>query len=216
MGRDFVVGDIHGMVLDFKTALEKNDFNPEIDRVFSVGDIIDRGSSSESAIGLLAEPWFFCVLGNHEETMLDVANGEAPDNWYKFGGRWAKAHIDRGSFNELADQLRALPIAITIAMADGRSVGISHAEPGVKVWSQDDDVWSLPTVRQVALWGRTLLKASKPVQTKGIDLTIHGHTPTGEAKRLGNAVFIDTGCVYGEFLTLITLEQAFAIPCSAK
>jgi serine/threonine protein phosphatase 1 len=124
--------------------------------------------------------------------------------------------MDRGSFHDLAHKIKDLPIAITIEMVDGRNVGITHAEPSVKVWSQEDDVWGLPTVRQVALWGRSLIKAGKPVKTKGIDLTIHGHTPLKKPLRIGNAVFIDTGCVYGDHLTLINLDEAFELPCSGK
>lgn len=215
-GRDFVVGDLHGMVLDLHEALNKQNFNKDVDRVFSVGDLIDRGASSESALALLAEPWFFSVMGNHEEQMIAVADGEDPTNWFRFGGGWAEAHMKRGSFQGLVTKIRDLPIGITIDMGDGRMVGISHAEPGLDVWTLDEDIWSLPKVRKVALWGRTLLKEGKAVQTKGVDLTIHGHTPIGTAKRLGNAVFIDTGCVYGEHLTVITLEEAFNLPCSGK
>ena len=45
-GRDFVVGDIHGEYDQFMKELEKVNFDKNIDRVFSVGDLVDRGKDS--------------------------------------------------------------------------------------------------------------------------------------------------------------------------
>ena len=48
VGRDFVVGDVHGMFDRVAQALTKVQFNPSRDRLFSVGDLIDRGPQSDS------------------------------------------------------------------------------------------------------------------------------------------------------------------------
>ena len=52
-GRDFVVGDVHGMFDSVETALAKVDFHPERDRLFSVGDLIDRGPQSKDVVRFL-------------------------------------------------------------------------------------------------------------------------------------------------------------------
>jgi len=65
-GRDFAVGDIHGHFTRLQAALEAVDFAPEVDRLFSVGDVVDRGPESERVLDWLAQPWFFAVQGNHE------------------------------------------------------------------------------------------------------------------------------------------------------
>ena len=44
-GRDFAVGDIHGHFTRLQSALDKAGFEPSVDRLFSVGDLIDRGLS---------------------------------------------------------------------------------------------------------------------------------------------------------------------------
>ena len=44
-GRDFVVGDLHGMYAVLERALESVGFAPDRDRLFSVGDLIDPGGS---------------------------------------------------------------------------------------------------------------------------------------------------------------------------
>ena len=72
-GRDYVVGDLHGCRQLLDQLLEFVDFSPENDRLFSVGDLIDRGSDSLGCLALLEKPWFYAVRGNHEEMLLDFA-----------------------------------------------------------------------------------------------------------------------------------------------
>lgn len=66
-GRDFVVGDLHGCYDHFMNLLDFVNFDESIDRVFSVGDLIDRGPDSFDCLGLLKEKWFYSVIGNHED-----------------------------------------------------------------------------------------------------------------------------------------------------
>lgn len=71
IGRDFVIGDIHGCYDEFEYLLSQVNFDSTKDRVISVGDLIDRGKDSLSCIKLLDKPWFYMVLGNHEQVILD-------------------------------------------------------------------------------------------------------------------------------------------------
>ena len=70
-GRDFVVGDMHGFYDLFLAELDRYDFDPSCDRVFSVGDLIDKGPKSLDCLRLLKRPWFHAVRGNHEQMLLD-------------------------------------------------------------------------------------------------------------------------------------------------
>ena len=70
-GRDFVVGDLHGCRSMLDELLGRAAFDPTRDRLFAVGDLIDRGPDSMGVLALLAEPWFFSVIGNHEVVLLD-------------------------------------------------------------------------------------------------------------------------------------------------
>ena len=69
-GNDYVVGDIHGMFSLLKSELEWIGFNPEVDRLFSVGDNVDRGPESEEVDEWLSKPWFHSVRGNHEDMII--------------------------------------------------------------------------------------------------------------------------------------------------
>jgi len=88
LGRDFVVGDIHGHIDLFHEELSREGFDPIKDRVFSVGDLIDRGPDSLACLDLLNEPWFHAVRGNHEQMMIEWATGEGFPDWKSEFGDW--------------------------------------------------------------------------------------------------------------------------------
>jgi len=120
-GRDWVVGDLHGHRSVFERQLERVAFDPRRDRVFSVGDLIDRGPESLEALSLIEEPWFFAVLGNHEMMLLDYL-GYYKSRVYsrkvfaRGGGQWiGQAIADRRkTLLRLAERLAALPLAIHV------------------------------------------------------------------------------------------------------
>ncbi len=70
-GRDFVIGDLHGCYDELVSLLKHVKFNPKIDRLFSTGDLIDRGPKPVECFELLSKPWFYPVLGNHEDVLLN-------------------------------------------------------------------------------------------------------------------------------------------------
>ena len=72
LGRDFVVGDIHGAYDLVLQAMNEARFNPNTDRLFAVGDLIDRGLGSRRCLKFLAQPYVYAVRGNHEDMLLDL------------------------------------------------------------------------------------------------------------------------------------------------
>ncbi len=192
-GTDYVVGDIHGCYSQLQAELSRVDFNYEVDRLFSVGDLIDRGPESMKCLSLLQQSWFHPVLGNHEKMMIDtVSHGGSNFMWKYNGGMWAEDVL----FTELhlySEYLREyVPITLTIETSKG-SVGICHAEPPVKHWGTLATRELSPGRVNTALWDRTVISNSVPVRTTGVVLTVHGHTPVEDIEQTGNAVFIDTG-----------------------
>jgi serine/threonine protein phosphatase 1 len=69
-GRDLIIGDLHGCRSMLDTLLAHVGFDGSRDRLFSVGDLVDRGPDSEGCLNLVGEQWFFPVLGNHEAMLL--------------------------------------------------------------------------------------------------------------------------------------------------
>jgi serine/threonine protein phosphatase 1 len=73
-GRDFIVGDLHGHPDVLRRLTDHVAFDYDMDRLFSVGDLVDRGPNSAGALDLLDEPWFYPVLGNHDAMLLATLN----------------------------------------------------------------------------------------------------------------------------------------------
>lgn len=72
LGKDYVVGDLHGDYDSLLRLLDYVNFNKAFDRLFCVGDLIHRGPKSNECLDLLkqfrinGEKWFFSTLGNHD------------------------------------------------------------------------------------------------------------------------------------------------------
>lgn len=121
-GRDFVVGDLHGHREAFERELTRLAFDPTRDRVFSVGDLVDRGPDSLATLALVDEPWFHPVLGNHELTLLQAlgcCSSRAPgrkDARPGPGSAWIADAVDRHrrQLMRLADRLRVLPLMMEV------------------------------------------------------------------------------------------------------
>jgi serine/threonine protein phosphatase 1 len=195
-GRDFVVGDLHGCVDALRFLLRETGFDATRDRLFSVGDLVDRGDQCEEALGLLDKPWFYAVLGNHEDAMCAVAEGRLPRHrWYGIGGAWAEA-LPEGALTRYAARLRQLPLARVVGTGESR-FNVLHAEffgdDAELDAGQFDD-----TVRERLLWGRELALGETKPQPRALSITYCGHTPMRDVCQIGPQVFIDTGAFIAE------------------
>ncbi len=207
-GRDFLLGDLHGEVGKLKKALQQVKFDPTKDRVFSVGDLIDRGPDSVGAAMLLDQDWFFAVRGNHEDLALS-SKPDARALHYRSGGSWIRK-IGKTKLKKILKRLDKLPYAISLKGPDGELIGICHAEWPGDDWSKVDKALRKRRMRKAMLWGRNRIRSNEPQMDKSATLLVHGHTPIIKPRILGCALFIDTGAAYGRSLTLIPLKKALA------
>lgn len=132
-GRDFVCGDLHGAYERLISFMEYVDFDTTKDRLFSVGDLVDRGPHNEACLSLLDEPWFFAVRGNHEQLMYDwYTDGPYGFYWAPNGGSWGIQYNDQtpegARIIALATKAQELPIMMTVERQDGKFFHIIHAE----------------------------------------------------------------------------------------
>lgn len=214
-GRDFVVGDIHGCFSALEQLLQQVAFNEAHDRLFSVGDLIDRGSESHRAVEFLSHEWFHAIRGNHEQMLLDsFSSDEVLDNWVRYnGGAWWK-QIPESMKPRIRRIIAKLPLAFEVSTANGH-IGIVHADiPTGVAWHQfirllDAD----PDMQEYALWSRNRYKhlklLGKTVVVDGIDAVIFGHTPVSQVLQTANFYYIDTGAALLEDTSLgkLTLLQ---------
>lgn len=76
----YAIGDVQGCFYAFQALLTKINFNPGRDRVWLVGDLINRGTGSLEMLRwcLANEHVIKVVLGNHDLHALAVAHGIRP------------------------------------------------------------------------------------------------------------------------------------------
>ncbi|MFC0401337.1 metallophosphoesterase [Paraburkholderia rhizosphaerae] len=208
VGRDFVIGDLHGCVDALRYLLREIVFDPARDRLFSVGDLVDRGMQSEAALALLDKPWFYAVLGNHEDTLCGVAEGRLRRKWwYDIGGQWGENLSDE-RLRDYAQRLRLLPLVRVVGTGSER-FNILHAEFFGTDAELDRGDFSTAT-RQRLLWGRDLALGNyDATRVRGLSTTYCGHTPVREVVQVGAQAFIDTGAFGpGGKLTVVEARTA--------
>jgi serine/threonine protein phosphatase 1 len=215
-GRDFAVGDIHGHFTRIQAALEGIGFDPAVDRLFSVGDLVDRGPESRDALDWLAKPWFHAVCGNHDDYVIHFDTCDV-DSWICNGGSW---FTGLSPFEQIAFAVRfaELPIAIEIDTPGGL-VGIVHADCPVPSWDQlrselesPENNTRLQLVLHSCMWSRTRIQDGDTGGVEGLRALVVGHTPLRFAAVLGNVYHIDTAGWLDGYFTLLDLATLQCIP----
>ncbi|WP_445399106.1 metallophosphoesterase [Zobellella sp. An-6] len=193
-GNDFAIGDLHGCFDALRASLAEVGFNPGRDRLFSVGDLIDRGPRSLDCLSLVFEPWFFAVQGNHEQMMwaaLECAGPGALAQWVMNGGQWGFEY----DWSELKAYARTalarLPHAIEVEL-NGSKVGLVHAEVPERDWHSLHRPLTPVQLAQL-VWARERLARRDATPIAHVDLVLAGHSIVPEVTRLGNMLYIDTG-----------------------
>jgi len=198
-GMDYAVGDIHGQFLKLRDTLKEQKFDPQKDRLFSVGDLVDRGTYSHLAVSWLRQSWFHACMGNHDEMVL--AYGKNPlllsrFLTFGFGENWWQ-ELSTKQQTTFLEYFAKLPLLMEVETPMGL-VGILHGDIPLDL-SWQDLIQALTEgnqeVRQAVLWGRERVSLPDPDSVEGIQRVFCGHTPSidfqPQVKK--NVYFIDTG-----------------------
>ena len=147
MGRDFIVGDLHGCVERLSVLLRHVGFDESTDRLFSVGDLVDRGPDSPGTLELLKAQWFYPVMGNHDAMLLAVLMQHKglqglsdvdrvrteiyTSAFFGNGGKWLRPFLREeshaGLLSEWLALLQEIPLIRVIGSGPGR-FQVAHAE----------------------------------------------------------------------------------------
>ena len=220
--RVYAVGDIHGRddlleaLLD-GIASEVRTRKAARTILLFLGDYIDRGPSSRAVIERLdrlrrADPNAHFLLGNHEEALLRVLNGDSSPlaDWLRFGGveTLASYGVEAAEIASLGgDQAvrrvrAAFPkrhVEFLEACDDSFAVGdymFVHAgiRPGVPLAAQ---------AQSDLRWIRAPFLDSQ--QDHGA-VVVHGHTISENVEWRANRIGVDTGAYATGRLTALALE----------
>lgn len=213
LGRDFIVGDVHGYYTELMQALDKAKFDFSRDRLIAVGDLINRGPDSYQCLQLLNEAWFYSVQGNHERLMLLSLAGDksATQVWKKHGNDWILPYTEKELSNVALLMQAKMPLAIELSFQE-QCLGIVHAEVLGDDWNNLRN-WQ-GDITQELLDATTLLrrrlhkKLDHPVVN--IDAVACGHTLVKKPTRLGNVNYLETGICAPQiegYLSLVEVKQ---------
>ena len=206
-GRDFVVGDLHGERAWLDACLAHVAFDGTRDRLFAVGDLIDRGPDSLGVLALLEEGWFFPVIGNHEAMMVAARdNPEAQRDWDRYGGEWCVG-LSADKLDPLRARIGDLPHVRIIGEGAERFQAV-HAEltDTIGLVLADADIEGPGRFRKLRserlLWATTLASRYEKAcrgQTEmrthapGLSLTFCGHCPVERPGLYESHFFLDGG-----------------------
>lgn len=117
--RRIFIGDVHGHYDGLMVLLDMIAPGEE-DQVYFLGDLIDRGPKSAQVVEFVRESGYGCVLGNHEQLLLDAfpngrQNNAALAAWLYSGGRATVASYGKAGI-PLADLewMRTLPVYLDL------------------------------------------------------------------------------------------------------
>lgn len=226
VGRDWFVGDIHGCYSRLATALRERGFNEAVDRLISVGDLVDRGDASDRALAWLGQHWFHAVRGNHEDLYLEwrslrgdrTAQVQFEEQVYfrkVNGGRWVEG-VDEATHIRLEAAIKDLPYFLAVPHSSGAIVGVVHAElPDGASWPALINQPLVDDLRKAMTWGRRRWRGRRgrippPLDGNlipGLDALVCGHVQTREAAGLGNIIYLDTGGWGNGAFTVMPFEE---------
>ena len=130
----FAIGDIQGCFQELQLLLEAMAFNPDHDKLWLVGDLINRGPDNRRVMDFVLSlgEQVCCVLGNHDLHFVAVASG-----------------LQRPSRSDTLDDLS--PHQIVRLMLTG--FGTNLCCIGMKTW---DTQWCMRVCHRSGAWSRLL------------------------------------------------------------
>ena len=212
-GIDYVLGDIHGRVDLVYESLKVVNFDATKDRLFCVGDLIDRGPYSSHVVDFLNLPFVYAIRGNHEDMLLNYYETypEATDkDFYHVGltnGMTWFLDNTQEERKKILESLAKLPLIIEIDSKRGL-IGLVHADvPKNMTWNKfKEEIESdNAVVIETALWGRSRIMNKVEEDIDGLGRLYVGHTVQNQVKKFGNVVALDTGAVFDKHLSMVNV-----------
>jgi len=263
----YAIGDLQGCYPSFRQLIELIGFNPRQDKLWLVGDVVNRGPDSLSLLRYIKQMGdaAIMVLGNHDLHLLMVAAGLAKSR----RGDTIQAILDAPDCDELLCWLRhqelfytdgeyamvhagLLPgwsIAQAVELAQEVENALrqdSYQATFSRMYGNEPDSWRDDLVGYERL--RVIINAMTRMRVCSVEGQMNfafkgdmsaipaGYFPwfnipnrasqnativCGHWSALGlhitdNLVALDSGCVWGGYLTAMRLEdrQVFQVPCA--
>jgi serine/threonine protein phosphatase 1 len=207
MGRQFVIGDIHGAFRALIQCFEKCRFDQQKDTLICLGDVCDGWPETRRCIDqLLQVKNIRYVLGNHDLWLLDwMKSGSISNIWYVQGGE--ESILSYAGKPVPEEHLKFLKQGMPYFLSDGRLFVHAGIDSERELDEQTIDTFC---------WDRTLAKQaikyanqeSKRRLTNFNEVYI-GHTPTsfGQPVQGCEVWLMDTGAGWSGVLSMMDIDS---------
>lgn len=208
MPRVFAIGDIHGCCKTFKKLLLEKLVIKKSDKIYCVGDYVDRGYDSKGVIDFIINLRqkgynIHTLRGNHEQMMLDsTIDQQKLNHWLKNGGGDTLKSFGVSSVKELPYKYLVFLKRTKFFIATNKYIFV-HAGLDFNIENPFAD-------KEAMLWIRDEYFDKSKINNR---ILIHGHSPIpfdSLYKQFNpNKINIDGGCVFNHksgFGNLIALE----------
>lgn len=209
--RHLVVGDLHGRYEVFMRLLDKANYDPAKDIIYSVGDMIDRGPDSVKCVEFFHQDRCYAIKGNHEHMML---TNEWRETWVANGGIECMDSVHAAGRDEgwLKDMVRDFPWVIDVGDNDEEhAFRVVHAEMP-SAWSEsyfqrilNEAINGSDPGFARLIWSRTLVADAveniSRMRPAHYEIEFHpdrfrnvftGHTPVHNIIKCGDTWMLDT------------------------
>lgn len=207
-GDIYVIGDIHGCLAHLERLMQEIRPDLDRDRLIFMGDFIDRGPHPKGVVDYVirlkeqAPPeGVICLKGNHEAMFLNFLQGQEIELFLFNGGLstiedyWGEGWEQRGNLVLPPDHERFYQELKLYYETPEYIFVHGGLRPGVPLAEQEEED---------LLWIRGEFIASFEDLGRRV---IFGHTPFRLPLVMPNKIGVDTGAVYGNFLTCLRLPQ---------
>jgi len=204
MARIFAVGDVHGCLDKLEKLFSKIDVARE-DTVIFLGDYIDRGPEPRGVVDYLLDiagrGWkTLFLMGNHEDLFFDYLKGGTNRDLFLINGGWSTL-ISYGYPEKFTDlpESHQLFYEQLLSFYETEDYFFVHAgfapEKSLKNQTKEDLLWIREEFYLSSFdFGKTV---------------VFGHTPFNRVFYGRKKIGIDTGAVYGGFLTCLELPRGY-------
>jgi len=224
MGYTYVTTDLHGCFEKYKKLLKDIELKKE-DRLFILGDVIDRGPKPISIIkDIMSRDNVKLIMGNHElfalkvllhdkvespideisEDFYDEATRQHYFTWMFNGGDTTFEEfypLPNAERKAIIDFLQELPSYMEIELK-GNKYFLVHA--GIENYTNDEEL-GLASLENFVWYSPT--NFDKPFFNESNRYLVFGHTPTfridgateGQIYMKNNYIALDCGCVFDKY-----------------
>ncbi len=213
MGRIIVIGDVHGCLAELTDLLAKLKPGKD-DQLIFLGDLVNRGPDSHGVVSLVRSlSNTVSLLGNHELRLLQYRK-ERDAKVLKDYDWTTVRQLDEQDWKYLQG------MKLTYYLPEFQTVCVHGGFLPDQPWEKQS-AEIVTRIQVIDDQGRPRKRSEAPLarvwadKWEGPPFVVYGHIPRADVYRRPWSLGLDTGCVYGGYLSACILPQREIVQVAA-